>query len=258
MMNYLAALLGEWDQFLILLARFTGITFIPIFNTRNIPVQWRISILMILTFFAWFIGLGKTVPTELKLPVYVLTIATEVLTGIALALVIQFIFAGVQLAGQLLDTQMGFGIMNVVDPLSGTQAPILGNFKYVLALLVFLQVEGHHYFIKALFDSYETIPVGQSFFLSTHFIQSYLSYFGDIFIIGCKLSMPIVGTLLITDFVMGIMARTVPQMNIFMVGMPVKILIGFFVLLITIPLYIYLLNTSFADTINKIYNLLRL
>jgi flagellar biosynthetic protein FliR len=258
MMNVLADFLLEWDKFLILLARFSGITFIPVFNTRNIPTQWRISVLMMITLFAWFMDLAETVPADLPLPVFFLTIATEVLTGIALALVIQFIFAGIQLAGQLIDTQMGFGIMNVVDPLSGTQAPILGNFKYVLALLVFLQIDGHHYFIKALFDSYETIPVGQCFFLSPYFMQSYIGYFGEIFTIGCKLSMPIVGTLLVTDFVMGIMARTVPQMNIFMVGMPVKIIIGFIVLVTTIPLYVYLLNTSFAGTINKIYNLLSL
>ena len=147
--------------------------------------------------------------------------------------------------------------MNVVDPLIGTQAPILGNFKFILAILVFLQIDGHHYFIKALFDSYETIPIGQCVFLSPHFIESYLHYFGEIFIVGCKLSMPIVGTLLVTDFVMGIMARTVPQMNIFMVGMPIKILIGFLVLLVIIPIYIYLLNVSFGNVFKQIYNLLR-
>ena len=75
--------------------------------------------------------------------------------------------------------------------------------------------------------------------------------------IGCKLGMPIVGTLLITDFVMGIMARTVPQMNIFMVGMPIKILIGFFVLLLLIPIYVYILNLSFANLFQQIYNLFR-
>jgi len=257
-MNVLVSFLTEWDKFLLLLARFTGISFIPVFNTKNIPVQWRVFFLMVLTFFAWLLGIGETISTiNLQLPLYFIVILTEVLIGIAMALIIQFFFAGVQLAGQLIDTQMGFGIMNVVDPLSGTQAPILGNFKFVLAILVFLQIDGHHHFIKALFESYEVIPIGQCVFLSPHFIQNYLSYFGNIFIIGCKLSMPIVGTLLVTDFVMGIMARTVPQMNIFMVGMPAKILIGFFVLLVTIPFYIYLLNASFDNVVQQIYNLLR-
>ena len=256
-MEFLTVFLAEWDCFLLLLARFSGISFIPLFNTRNIPVQWRIAFLMLITFFAWSMGLADTVPAERPLSVYALTLLTETFTGIALALIIQFFFAGIQLAGQLIDTQMGFGIMNVVDPLSGTQAPILGNFKFVLAILVFLQIDGHHQFIKALFDSYESFPIGQSFLFSPHFMQTYLVYFGNIFIIGCKLSMPIVGTLLVTDFVLGIMARTVPQMNIFMVGMPAKILIGFFVLLVTLPLFIYLLNTSFGEMINKIYDLIR-
>lgn len=256
-MELLTSFLVEWDRFLLLLARFSGIAFIPVFNTRNIPVQWRIAFLMLITLFAWVMGLAGPVPAYWSLSVYALTLLTEMFTGIALALIIQFFFAGIQLAGQLIDTQMGFGIMNVVDPLSGTQAPILGNFKFVLAILVFLQIDGHHQFIKALFDSYESFPIGQSFLFSPHFMQTYLAYFGNIFIIGCKLSMPIVGTLLVTDFVLGIMARTVPQMNIFMVGMPAKILIGFFVLLVTLPLFIYLLNTSFGEMINKIYNLIR-
>jgi flagellar biosynthetic protein FliR len=256
-MEYLNLFLIETDKFLLLLARFAGISLIPPFNTKNVPVQLRAIFTLSLTLFAYIMGLGKNIAVSQNTVAYYVTLLTEILTGIALALVIQFFFAGIQLAGQLLDTQMGFGIMNVVDPMSGTQAPILGNFKYILALLVFLEVDGHHYFIKALFDSYQTIPVGQFSFISPRFIQSYIKLFGDIFVIGCKLSMPIVGTLLVTDFVMGIMSRTVPQMNIFMVGMPAKILIGFAVLLVTVPLYIYMLNSSIGDVIAKIYDLIR-
>ena len=255
-MNVLVSFLTEWDKFLLLLARFSGISFIPIFNARSIPIQWRIFFLMILTFFAWLLGLAETAPAYWQILDYFILILTEVLTGIAFALIVQFFFAAVQLAGQIIDTQLGFGIMNVVDPLSGTQAPLIGNFKYVLAILVFLQIDGHHYFINALFESYEFIPIGECIFLNSDFIQNYINYFGNIFIIGCKLSMPIIGTLLVTDFVLGVMARTVPQMNIFMVGMPAKIIIGFFVLLITIPLFILLLNSSFDHVIKQVYNLL--
>lgn len=254
-MNVLVSFLTECDKFMLLLARITGISFIPVFNTKSIPVQWRVFFLMVLTFFAWLLGLAESTDNNWELSVYFIILLTELLTGIALALIVQFFFAAIQLAGQIIDTQLGFGIMNVVDPLSGTQAPMIGNFKYVLAILVFLQLNGHHYFIKALFESYEYIPIGECIFLSPEFIQNYIKYFGNIFIIGCKLSMPIIGTLLITDFVLGIMARTVPQMNIFMVGMPAKILIGFFVILITIPVYIWLLNLSFEDVLKQIYNL---
>ncbi len=239
-----------------LLARFSGISFIPVFNTKSIPVQWRVGFLMLLTFFAWLMGLAGDTTLHLQLPNYVLTLLMELFTGIALALIVQFLFAAIQLAGQIIDTQMGFGMMNVVDPLNGTQAPLLGNFKYILALLVFLEIDGHHQFILAVFDSYTTFPVGESFLLSPQFMQSFLDYFGSIFIIGCKLGMPIVGALLITDFILGIMSRTVPQMNIFMVGLQAKIIIGFFVLLATIPLLVYLLNASFDDMFVRIYELI--
>ncbi|MDD2401309.1 MAG: flagellar biosynthetic protein FliR [Clostridia bacterium] len=257
-MNVIALFINEWDKFLLLLARFAGISFIPVFNTKSVPVQWRVFCTLIITFFAWDMGLAGnvTIKTD-NILVYFWVVITEALTGIALALVIQFFFAGVQLAGQAIDTQMGLSMMNVVDPISGTQAPIIGNFKYVVALLVFLEVNGHHYFISAIFESYEALPIGQNFLLSPYFIQKYINYFGNIFIVGCKLSMPIVGTLMVTDFAMGVIARTVPQMNIFVVGMPVKILVGLFVLLVTIPLYVYLLNSYLADVINEIYDLIR-
>lgn len=255
-MEILTAFLSEWERFFLLLARFSGISFIPVFNTRSIPVQWRAGFLMILTFFAWLMGLAGNLSSDWQLVDFVLTLLMELFTGIALALIVQFFFAAIQLAGQIIDTQLGFGMMNVVDPLSGTQAPLLGNFKYVLALLVFLQIDGHHRFIQAIFDSYNVFPVGQSFLLSPRFMQSFLAYFGNIFIIGCKLGIPIVGTLLVTDFILGIMSRTVPQMNIFMVGLQVKIIIGFFVLLATIPLFIYLLNASFGDMFTRIYEMI--
>ncbi|HOB81326.1 MAG TPA: flagellar biosynthetic protein FliR [Peptococcaceae bacterium] len=256
-MDVLAGFLAESNRFFLLLARFCGITFIPVFNTRNIPVQWRVWFLFLLTFFGWMMGLAENAPALEQLGSYTFTLLMELFTGLTLAFIVQLVFAAVQLAGQIIDTQMGFGMMNVVDPLSGTQAPLLGNFKYILAILVFLQIDGHHLFIQAVYDSYRVFPVGESFLLSPNFIPSFVLYFGNVFLIGCKLGMPIVGTLLVTDFVLGVMARTVPQMNIFMVGLQVKILIGFFVLLVTVPLFIYLLNASFSDLFTKIYEIIQ-
>ncbi|MGI6606261.1 MAG: flagellar biosynthetic protein FliR [Peptococcia bacterium] len=255
-MELFAGFLPGLDRFFLLLARFSGISFIPVFSTQSLPVQWRVSVLMLLTFFAWLMGLAGDIPLNLPLSGYALTLVMELFTGIALALIVQFFFAAIQLAGQIIDTQLGFGMMNVVDPLSGTQAPLIGNFKYVLALLAFLLIDGHHLFIQAVFDSYRAFPVGQSFLLSPDFISSFLAYFGNIFVIGCKIGMPVVGALLITDFVLGIMSRTVPQMNIFMVGLQVKIIIGFFVLLVTIPLLVYLFLGSFSDMFTTIYELI--
>lgn len=256
-MEIINTLLQESDKLLILSARFAGLGLAPIFSARNIPVIWKAAFVLVITYFGWLTGLAESYNPPLQVLSFGLVIISELLLGILLSLTAQLLFAAIQLAGQLIDTQMGFGIMNVVDPLSGTQAPLLGNFKYILAMLVFLQVDGHHLFLKALYDSYQANPIG-GFGISGSIMEMLLRFFGEVFVTGLKLSLPIVGSLLITDMIMGIMSRTVPQMNIFMVGMPGKIILGFGVLLVTMPLYIYLLNSLIEHLFVQIYQMLRL
>ncbi len=241
-MELINTLLQEADKLLILFARFTGLFILPIFNARNIPTAWKASFVIFLTYFGWVMGLTDNYAVPANGLSFALVLVSELLLGILLSVVTQFFFAAIQLAGQLIDTQMGFGIVNVMDPLSGAPAPILGNFKYILTMLVFLQVDGHHLLLKALYGSYNVIPIGE-FAVSDNIIRLLVSFFGEVLFTGLQLALPVVGSLLVVDIVMGIISRTVPQMNIFMVGMPAKILFGFAVLLVTLPLFIYLLNS---------------
>lgn len=254
-MDILDVLLNESDKFMLLLARFGGLMLAPIYSTRNLPGMWKASLALFLAFLAWQTGLLNSWQAPQGVGAYVLVLFSEILVGVSIAMCAQFFFAAIQLAGQVLDTQMGFGITNVIDPLSGTQAPLLGNFKYILAILVFLQVNGHHYLLKAFFDSYEVIPIGEAS-VNAALLDYLIRYFGNIFVIGMKLAIPILGTLLITDIILGVMSRIVPQMNIFLVGMPAKILVGFGVLLVIMPLYIYLLNSLIAGMIKEVYQIL--
>ena len=254
-MELLNIFLQENDKFLLLFARFSGLAFAPIFGTRGIPPLSKASLALILSFLAWKLGVLNDFSVPEGFLAYSIIFISEFLIGFALALTTQFFFAAVQLAGQIIDTQMGFGIVSVIDPMSGTQAPLLGNFKYILALLVYLQIDGHHLFLEALFESFMAIPVG-SLLLRPEFYQMLISLFGNIFELGLKLSLPIAGALLAADFILGIMSRTVPQMNIFMVGMPAKIVLGFVILIVVIPFYVYLLNTLLTDLIQQTYKIL--
>lgn len=255
-MNELMQIFQQSDKFLVLLARFSGLGFAPIFSTKNLPAIWKTSIVLCMSLFGWELGLAKQFTTPENPVAFILMILGEAVIGIILALAANMFFAGIQLAGEIIDIQIGLGIMNVIDPMSGTQAPLLGNFKFILAMLVYLTLDGHHLFIQALFDSYSLIPVGKVI-LTQDFISFLLALFGGVFVIAVKLSVPIVGALLVTDIVMGIMSRTIPQMNIFMVGMPAKILLGFSVLLISLPFYIYLLNKLIEDLVKHLYQLMQ-
>lgn len=256
-MDTIQSLLQESDKFMLLLARLAGIAFSPVYSTRNLPAMWKAAFALFISFLAWQCGTVDIYQVPGSLGQYIIVLIGELLVGLSMAMVAQVFFAAVQLAGEVLDTQMGFGIMNVLDPLNGTQAPLLGNFKYILAILVFLEINGHHYLLRALFDSYKSVPIGQ-FSLHEGFIHYLISLFGNLFIIGMKLAFPIMGTLLFTDIILGIMSRTVPQMNIFMIGMPVKVIIGFTVLLAIIPLYVVMFNTLVADMIKQVYQIINL
>lgn len=255
-MDILLNLLQETDKFLIILARMSGLALAPVFNTKNFPRPWKVALVLMFTYFIWQLGILDTYTVPTNTLQYILVIIVELMIGMILSLIALFFFAAVQLAGQLIDTQMGFGIMNVLDPMSGTQAPILGSFKFILAMLVYLQINGHHLFLQALFDSYNFIPIGHVNFHGD-FYNFVVFFFGNIFLIGLKLSIPIVGSLIIVDIVMGIMAKSIPQMNVFMVGMPAKIILGFLILLVTIPLYVYLLNSLIENMIKGIYMIIR-
>lgn len=256
-MDIITALLQETDKILILLARFSGLMLAPIFSAKNIPLIWKTSLTLFLTYFGWSMGLANNYQApDLGLNLF-LVLISEFLIGLMLSLVTLFIFAAIQLAGHEMDFQMGFGIVQVMDPLSGTQVPVIGNFYYILAMLIFLQIDGHHLFIKALVSSYQHIPIG-GFAVRGGVAQQLVLFFGELFATGLKLSLPLVGTLIVVDVILGIVSRTVPQMNIFMVGMPAKIIIGFGVLFVTLPLFIHLLNALFdhlfwqLDTIMRV------
>jgi flagellar biosynthetic protein FliR len=230
------------DGFFMVLGRLSGL-FIsaPIFASRQLPGRMKVLIIILLSAI-----MSSFVPIkyEMKLDnsaIFIAAFVSEVFIGYAIGFVAYVIFAAIQLAGQLMDTQMGFSIVNVLDPQSGTQIPLMGNFNYLLALIIYLSLDGHHYLLQAIADSYQIIPVlGAN--LGKGFIYTIASMTTYMFIIAAKIAAPIVVTVLITDISMGFISRTVPQMNVFMVGMPVKIMVGLLALLILMPIYIWFMG----------------
>jgi len=184
-----------------------------------------------------------------------LIVTGEFLIGLIFGFASSLIFTAVQMAGQILDMQIGFGIVNVLDPQSGQQLPLVGNFKYILALLVFLATNSHHLLLSALFNSFKLIPLTGGVF-HTNIVQTIVDMVGGTFIIALKISFPVLLSLLLTDIALGILARTMPQMNIFVVGVPGKIIVGLFVLSLALPFYILFLEVAFNGMYKDIYRLL--
>ncbi|MGC9324891.1 MAG: flagellar biosynthetic protein FliR [Desulfomonilia bacterium] len=164
-------------------------------------------------------------PEELTVITLLVFLTHEMIIGLCLGLAVNIIFSGVQIAGELAGFQMGFAIANVVDPMTGINAPITSNVFYITAFLLFFSFGGEHMIIKALVESYYVIPLEGSF-PNQGFLLSSLAYGSQMFIIGVKVAAPIIGVLLLINVAFAIIARALPQMNVFLMAFPLTIAVG--------------------------------
>ncbi len=187
-----------------------------------------------------------------------MSIVTDFLMATAVGLIIRFIFDGIQLAGEYISYQMGLTVMNVIDPLSNTQISIISQLKQLLALLIFFIINGHHYLIKAMVSSFEYIPVG-SHVVSKEFLKEIIIISSRIFLIALKLSSPILVAMFVTNVAMGIIARAMPQINIFMLSFPIYIGLCLIIMGIFIPFILKFIKNEMnymIFNVNKIIQLM--
>jgi flagellar biosynthesis protein FliR len=215
-----------------------GIVFslIPLFSSEMMPRR----IVAIIVFFLSLVLLpvvpsyGVPSPAMNVLTLIVL-LMHELLVGLTLGLAVNVIFAGVQIAGEVIGFQMGFSIVNVLDPMTGIEAPITANLLYIVAFLLFLAMGGHHMLIKALVESFSVLPVHAGF-PHQAFLAAVMSYMAQAFVIGVKVAAPAIGILLLVNVAFAIMSRAIPQMNVFMMAFPVTIAVGLVFLIIIIKM----------------------
>lgn len=257
-MDVFAAVENQFGLFLVILTRISGIFIVsPFFGSRMIPVKVRVSIALVMGFLLFPVLAEQG---DVKLPeslfAYAFVIITELFIGWLIGFVGYMVFAAVNVAGQIMDMQVGFAMVTVLNPSTGEQVPLIGTFQYNLAMLVFLITNSHHIFIQALFDSFSMVPI-----MAVAVQDSMLRFVIDMvtmtFSVGLKMALPVLSAILLLDVALGILARTMPQMNIFIVGIPAKLFVGLFVLAFTIPFYILFLDVLFNEMYGNIYIALR-
>lgn len=216
----------------------------PIFGRRNIPTYLKIGF----SFFAALILVNttavKAVQYDDSILAYVLLVMKEFMVGLTIGFISYMVFTAIYVAGEIIDMQIGFGVVNVFDPISNIQVPITSNLYFILCMLLFLSINGHHVLIKALFDSFGTLPLGTAVF-DASLTDGLLKVFTTVFATGFKIAAPVVAAILLTDITLGTISKMVPQMNIFVIGLPLKIFIGILIMLITLPIFMTVMNTLF-------------
>ncbi|MGG6313534.1 flagellar biosynthetic protein FliR [Paenibacillus macerans] len=251
-------LLQGISVFMLIFCRMTAFFVVsPIFSSRTVPTTFKVGFSGIIALMIYLtIGSDQAVPSDLG---YFMFIIREVLIGLLMGYVANLLFAVIQMAGSFIDMQVGFGIANVIDPMTGASAPVLGNLKYIIATLMFLSINGHHYLLDAVIRSYNWIPLSNDLFQKIYngdLAEFLVQTFSNAFLLAFQMSAPLVVALFVTDVALGFLARTAPQFNIFVIGIPVKIIVGLLVLLVLVPSFIYAFQSLFEVLFNAMHDLL--
>ena len=252
-MDLYELLQGHIAAFLLMLTRISGIFLIsPFFGSMNIPMFFRVGIALAMSVVLFPVvdelGTPETPPSIIMFGAAVLG---ELFMGWLIGFVAYISFAAITMAGKVMDMQVGFAVVNVVDPTSGQQIPLIGSFLYNLAVIILLVTNGHHMLIAALVESFRAVPLaGLEANISLALIIA--NFTGTIFLTGMKIAMPITFAILLTNVGLGILSRTMPQMNIFVVGIPMQLMIGLFVLSMIMPFYVLFLDVLFNEMYGNI------
>ncbi len=252
----LGAITANLDYFILMLLRVSSLIISsPIFGRRNLPNTLKITFCILVTYVI-FAGNPLTAAVQYNGVIeFVMLCVKELLFGLVLGFVTTLFFSVVQTAGQLIDMQMGFGMVGVFDVQSNISVPISGSLLNMGLLIAFFGVNGHLQLIYIVRSTFDNIPVGEVA-LNPAIGMAALEVFALAFLLAVNVAMPLIASGLLGEVVMGFIVRAIPQMNVFVVGIPLKIMLGFLMLLLVIPVYVSFTSVIFQHMFSSIDQML--
>lgn len=225
---------GRWDVYLLVLVRVAAMFMVvPVFGSRTIPARLKLTLsLLVAALLAPL--LVATAPILLDWSSMLMSVLREVAVGLLMGFAGVLVFSAIQMAAHFVGVQIGFGFSSVIDPFSAESSSFLGPFYVLLATIIFMAADGHHALIWALVHSFQLVPLGEfspSPVIGERLVVLSTMAFGT----AIRLAIPTVGTVLLTDAAMGLIMRTIPQMNVFTVGLPLKLAVGMLSLAAVMP-----------------------
>jgi len=253
--SFTSAQLAAWISLLVYpMARVLAlIASAPVIGNRQVPIRIKVGLAAIFTI--------VIIPTldlqDLPDPSSaegILILLQQMVAGLLMGFSIRLIFTAIEMAGDYIGMQMGFGFANFFDPINSTMRPVLAQFLGVIVALAFVSMDLHLYMLAALSDSFQSFPIASTT-PSAGAFRTAAEWGGSIFMYALQFSLPFIAALLITNFALGILTRSAPQLNIFAVGFPITISVGFIVLALVIPFIAPMLEYIFhqaLDTVTRI------
>ena len=225
---------------------------VPVISSQNIFAQGRLFMAFVMAIAIFVSGSVTTIDLTDNVPGYVFLILQEFMVGMIMGYVATAVFNLMLFAGQMMDHQIGFMMVNVIDPMTQIQVPIVGNLYHFMLLAVVVVTGGLHHFFEAFFYSYQMLPIGTGVVIGNERLAWYISHLlVESMLLATRIAMPIVGTMMIINVTLGIMVKTVQQLNVFSIGLPLKIFLG------TILLWL-VVTPNFGTTFRMIFDMAHL
>lgn len=247
----MALLIEKLLVMVMVLARISAFFLVlPVFGWKSIPVRIKVAITLLITIFFSMITPLPIYAKQISNVEAILLISNEVIYGLALGLVVTFLFAAVKLGGRIVERQIGLAMAQILDPLTGERTQPLSGLLEMIFIILFLSANGHHMFLLIISRSYEAFPAGSIPtipVLTDGIIQSSSA----MLIAGLKLSAPILAAFMLLMIILAVLARIVPEMNILFISLPMRVGLGFLMVVIFLPFFSSFIS-EFADLMSKL------
>lgn len=246
----------QFQVFLICLARVAGfMSAIPVLYSGQTPMMVRTGLTFAITLTLFPVMSTILEPMDVKPLSFGLLIVNELLLGVLIGLIARLIFTAIEYGGTVIGYQMGFAAANVFDPQNQRQTSLISQFQNIFAILIFLALDVHHLFFRSAVNSFELLPPG-NFNIHGNAIPYLMELSSHMFALGVQFSAPVLAVLLLSGLILGILARTFPQLNVFLLSFPLNIAIAFTVIGLTLNLAFVLLRREFDALTERILAIL--
>lgn len=244
--------------FLLVVSRVSGmLSTAPLFSTFPVPVQLKALLAALVSFIIYPLVIHANtyqVPTDLIM--LTLMVFKELFVGILIGFSARLIFDAIHMGGQLLSIQMGLSMAQTMDPITKQRSPAIGQFYMFIASIIFIQINAHQWLFTSIYESYKAIPLGLNFEFTAHLVPKIIYFTSQLFPIALGIVMPIFALMFLVDIALAFMSKMMPQMNIFMVAMPLKAYLGItliFLFITTTAVYLSNLITNTLQNLKVIF-----
>lgn len=248
---------NDLQAFLLIFSRVASVLWLlPVFSSRVVSVPFKAGVSLLIAYLLFdSMGVDRSFSSD---PYFLfLFVMKEVFIGLSIGFFVRVLFTAVNVAGEIISIQSGFSFARFMDPLSMTQVTVIEQLKNLLAMMLFLAMDAHHILVRAIVASFREVPIG-SVTIHQSFFQYLITVSGRIFVTGFKIGAPIIVTLMFVEIALGMLSRMIPQINIFIEGVPLKILVTVIMFSFSLSVIVPVIVNMFRGMDGEILRLFRL